>query len=343
MILWYDGLDDLNGAEDVLFEFGTDIIQGEHPNPWGRVNGAVSPQVNIIPTALRIDAFPSGSGIVEGGFAFWQKVVGTGYNAERGIALTDANGNDKFRTNFGGGPTAHFNRADGTQLGTVSYDLYSWDHWEFQFKVHATTGYLIIRKNLVEQGNFTDIDTLGTGDAEACRIDLSTNWIPAGFGQVFWDDFVLYDLAAPNQGWLGYHRIREMGVDGAGVSADFGLYPDGGEVNYENIDETVPDKDTTYNVSGVSADLDDVTLEDYAGGANVVAVAASVDALQESVDTTQLKVGIITEGAATDEAAFDVGAVEYKRKTHVVHNNPDDSLPWDVTDLDGLKLKYEIA
>jgi len=345
MIRWYDGFDDLNGAEDVLFVGTVSPVNGGYGNPWGRANGGISVhgQSAQSPGTCTIPFFPSGSGVTEGGFAFWSRHESVaGRTNDRGMRFLDTAGNRKCALNhYTTGMSLE--AASTSELDSTSWNFYAWNHWEIQFKIHATTGYLIVRLNTIEVMNETGLDTLGTGDAEVCSVDLSEVWTPTAYGNHIYDDFVLYDLAAPNQGWLGYHRIRPVGVDGAGASADFGLYPDSGEVNYENIDETVPDLDTTYNFSGVSTDLDDVALEDYAESGNIVAIAASVDAVQESVDTTQLKVGIITEGAATDEATFDVHSIDYMRKTHVIHNNPDDSEPWDVADLDGLKLKYEIA
>ena len=345
MILWMDGLDDLNGAEDVLFnDDAQSYSQGEHPNRHGRANGAISPAVNMSTDQFYLDLFPAGSGIVEGGFAFWRRRTAASQDSNRGLYFCDAAGGSHFRCDWSmlNGKTLRVHNAADTLLDSAPWSVYEWEHWEIQFKIHDTNGYIVVRRNKVEVINETGVDTLGSGAAEFCRLIYNTQ-SGGSYGTELFDDIVAYDFAAPDQGWLGFHNIEPMGVDGAGASADFGLYPDSGEVNYENIDETVPDKDTTYNVSGVSTDLDDVTLEDYAGGANIIAICSSVDAIQESAGATQLKVGVITEGVTTDDGTFDVSDTSYKRKCHVIHQNPDDSQPWDPTDLDGLKLKYEIA
>lgn len=336
-ILWMEGFDNMNGAETILF-VNSGFQSTAYTNQWGQSNAAlfVNQQMS---TQCRLPIFASGSGVSEGGFVLWHWSGFEGTESDRGLVFENYQGDKLFGLDWRAGELAYLYNAVNTQITTTPYSYQLWEHWEIQFKIDNTTGYVVARRNGSQVISQSGLNTHNGGDPEFCQIRIGTHNI-GGTNRLF-DDFVVYDFSSPNQGWLGYHRIYDTPISQSSTNSDFTR--SAGTENYENVDESIPDGDTTYNYSGNTGAKDDFLFRPYSGAANITAVAVSVTALQESVDTTQLNIGIETEGTNVVSGTFDVESVTYKRKTFVVHNNPDDSQPFDTTDLDGLKLTYEIV
>lgn len=108
----------------------------------------------------------------------------------------------------------------------------------------------------------------------------------------FWyDDMYLFDdTGGVNDDFVGDIRVTTVYPDGNGDDSDFGLFPDGGETNYENVDdgETL-DEDTTYVESGTSGHLDLYTFPNIDGAYDIAGVQICIDARKDEAGAQKLK------------------------------------------------------
>jgi len=162
------------------------------------------------------------------------------------------------------GPT----HASGTPLGTVTSATFNqtdtWLECSVQWKIGAS-GYFVFRVN---------------GEAIFSRSEDNTWLSSTGVSRV-WNG--RYDAWYSNNYWANYAYLDDMYIDntagegsagvpsgiylellrpnGAGAAADF--TPNTGTVNYENVDESPPDGDTTYNQSDAADEYDIYDLTSF--------------------------------------------------------------------------------
>lgn len=171
-----------------------------------------------------------------------------------------------------------------------------WHHIELEMTLSTTTGTAKLWIDGEEQYNLTNIDTVdaATNISTYVRVRLSSG-VATNTSQFIWlDDIIVWDDsgseftgALPNH----IHRIDTIRPDGAGAAADF--TPSAGS-NFQNVDETVADSDTTYNESSTTGHVDSFTYG---------AMALSADEIF-AVNIKSL-------------AKFDSGSANFRNKTRI--------------------------
>jgi len=127
--------------------------------------------------------------------------------------------------------------------------------------------------------------------------------------------------------------------NGAGDETSLTPYPGTGEANWEDVDEAIPDDDSTYvkstDVSWLR-DLYNLPGHSGSGAVNSVTVYARCKR-STSADRTSLKIAIKTGGVAYESAEIDT-TTTYTDYSHTWTTNPNTGSAWTWDEIDSLQV-----
>jgi hypothetical protein len=236
-------------------------------NPSGYVAKTLSPSGAgvVIGVAVYVSSTPGGSGV--GLFTIYD-----GATAQFSLVL-----NSDF--------TLSFKR--GTNLGTVvatsgatGFSVGVFFHVQLKVTLNTSTGTYAVRIN----GSSSDlmsgsgVNTAGAGTTTWTQIligqpALSTNTLTNGQHIIFDDYWICDQSGSDHNDFLGDMRVDRRQTTANGTTNDF--TPSTGS-NYQNIDDSTPDSDSTYNASATAGHVDLFTVEDApVTGAGISAVKVS--------------------------------------------------------------------
>lgn len=207
----------------------------------------------------------------------------------RMIEVLDNTGAAQLTLNFEGGNVLQLRR--GSSIGTILATsviprfLAIWDYLEFAYHIDSAAGSYRIVVNGAVDLNATGVNTQATalntwsgfgGDTDPCAFD---DWITkagnAGYHNT--DDF-----------WMD-KRVSTLFPNGVGDVTQWLQVPVGGPTgsnNYEKVDDTLADDDTTYNASDVVGATDLYQFQDLmAGATDIRGVQLNVVAKRENSGT----------------------------------------------------------
>ena len=195
--------------------------------------------------------------------------------------------------------------AAAAATGTAALGNGNWHHIEVEYVAHGTTGTVKTWVDGVADINFTgDTSDAASGDVTALRgmflAGCSSN---TGGVTVHMDDFLVWDDASGFSGRLSdQHRIRSVVPTANGDTNNFS--PSAGS-NYQNVDDTTSDDDTTYNSSTASGDIDLYQVAMNFNPQVIYAVQAEVVTrktdLRAITARTKLKKGSSTQNGTTTD------------------------------------------
>lgn len=156
------------------------------------------------------------------------------------------------------------------------------------------------------------------------------------------DDFYFCDLTGTkNNDFLGDIRVDVLRPNGAGTYTDF--TPSAGS-NYQNVDETYPDDDTTYNDGASVGNQDSYALGDLSSptGTTIHGVKSQITVRKTDAGTMQAK--LLTRAGTTDDLG-DAITLSDSFTTHIkiFEDNPDDSADWEDADINGMEVGVEVT
>lgn len=230
----------------------------------------------------------------------------------------------------------------GTLLGTSTSAFSSSISYHIQVKVliHASAGTVDVLVNGVSWLTLTGVNTRG-----AAATTLGGIWIgqaSTGDSCTFnFDDLYVCDTAgAANNDFLGDRKVVALLPSGAGSSTQF--TPSAGS-NFQNVDESAPDDDTTYNSSSTIGHKDLYAMGDLASTAGTISgVMTSFRARKDDAGTRTLKSKIksgATEGNGTDRNL----STSYVTYNDMFEQNPDTSAPWTGSGVNGMEAGVEVV
>ena len=313
----------INGSGTASGPFGeTDCLS------WGQNDGNY------------LDAFPAGSGINEGGMSFWAKTSRCNHSGNRFMSFEGADGTVHFYLkNDGSNEIQVYNNSHTSYGGTAIAYSSDWNHWEVRWKIHDTEGYIVVRQNGVERYRVTNVDTKGNvTSTEVGTVFVSSGWCIGSWYRLAHVAFCT--TTGISDDYMGETVVEELLVTGAGSNSDFTTT--GSATNWQNVDEK-PFDETTYNSSQTTGAKDDYAVADPDFVGDILAIGHIVVAKQDTAGSTQLKVGILTEGAAVAQSTFDINSDRFRQYIFMSSVNPDDSQPYEITDIDGMQVRVEIA
>lgn len=223
----------------------------------------------------------------------------------------------------------------GTVLSTSApglISLGSYNHIQFKVTVgDSPSGSAEVRLNGVTVTSVSSVDTRNGGTGSITLCDLG--------GQATFDDFWVCDStgSAPWNDFLGDCRVDTRNPTAAGATT--GFTPSTGS-NWQNVDDTAPDDDTTYNsASGVATDT--FVVQD------APVVGATIYGVQHNINMKKTDAGVCTVASVIRHSGTDnVGSnispgTGYAYGTAINQTNPGTSAAWTEAGFNAAEFGYK--
>ena len=222
-----------------------------------------------------------------------------------------------------------------------------WAYIEIKLVIDDTNGELYVKINGNTVISETGLDTRdSTSTTYADRVVL--HGIEAGGpteydAATLFDDWYVLDTngSAPYNDFLGPIKVEELTPNAAGDSAQF--TPLSGS-NYENVDETPSDDDTSYNYSSTTGNKDLFNVESLSKIDGTI-YSVQVESVVRVDDATPIDIKNKVKAGTTEDnsSAHTVSSTSYLCEKDLWEDNPDDSSAWDVADITSLQIGYEVG
>jgi hypothetical protein len=283
---------------------------------------------------------------LNGGGTFIQKTVASAGTYYAGFAFRLTNRQDAPVIQFREGTTTHvdlrFSAAGippmfmqvtraGTQLGSngaTSFALNTWYYIEVKAIIHDTTGAVEVKVNGVTEFNLTNQDTRNglTGIIDNIKLE--------GFQGTQIDD-----LWIDSSQFHGDCKVETLRPTGAGNSTQF--TPSAGS-NWQNVDDTTHDGDTTYNASSTNGHIDLFALGDLVTATGTVEGIKVVQRWRKDDAGSRTARRVIRTGATNYEGGDVSMSDSYTTSTEVIEQNPNTTADWTIANVNGLEAGYKL-
>jgi hypothetical protein len=228
-------------------------------------------------------------------------------------------------------------RSTTTLLGETADNVLienTWNHIQVKWTVSDTVGVVQVKVNNVTVLNLTGQDTQNSANAYVQSISFAA---PGNDIQI--DDLIIVDTAggAPWNDFLGDVKIVPYLSDGAG---NYSAWTPSAGVNYQNIDDTTPDGDTTYNSASVNGDKDSYAI----AAVGVTGAVFSVRHLAQmrKDDAGSRNVRLFMRVGGVDYPGSDIGLSDsYVTYARLHETNPNTGVQWIVSGVDGAEVGQE--
>lgn len=234
------------------------------------------------------------------------------------------------------------NVLQATSTWAVTPDI--WHALQTKIVVHATTGSIEVYRG-ASSVVATNIDTLPSSGAGSIGVVRYGQVVHRDWNDNRWDDVAIWDDSGSD--WNTWTEGKDLRIDtlranAEGTPNDF--TPIGAGDNFAEVDETPDhDADTSYNASSNVGNKDRLGLSTLADTpVEIYNVRTRVWAKKTNAGASDIKIGVYS-GATEGMSAAKGLQTEYDHFTHDEEINPDDSLPWEIADIDALQVEYEHA
>ena len=224
----------------------------------------------------------------------------------------------------------------GTSSGKTVMDLV-WHNLEVKIHLHSSEGTVELKLDGLQILNLAGQNTMTGSNAYARYFFVGMIYI----GEAFYVDcFYLCDNTgdAPQNDFLGDVRCDVLRPNGAGVVTQF--TPSAG-ANYENVDDTTPDDDSTKNSDDVVGHQDSYALPSLAPGGEIFGVKPAIVVAKDDAGAKSCKILTRSNGTLykSDEV---IPLTTYTRNSKIYQDNPADSLTWEEADIADMEVGVEV-
>jgi len=236
-----------------------------------------------------------------------------------------------------------------TVLGSSSTPAFfagSWNHIEMKATFHNTTGRVYVYANGV---NVIDtgaggVDTVSTNFSgvsnavEASQVEFmrcnSSSVLPWYMDDIFaWDHTGSY-----NNDVIGDKDVLPYYYDGDGATVQW--VRNTGSNDYEMVDETVQDGDTTYLQASNASDVQEFTLGGIPSTVSDIVAVVLVNLMRKTqAGACNVRADIVETGGSASTGTDNEMTEEYQYWHDVVERNPAGSAQWTYTTLNDSKLR----
>ena len=235
----------------------------------------------------------------------------------------------------------------GVDKGNIGPLTTSYKRYEIRLLVDNAAGLLDVRVDGVSLVSDFGIDTrVGSVDDIGVVLFGSIDGIDVYDAKRYDDVAINNTLGVENNSWCGQGAILHgVAVDNGNVN-DFGRFPDTGEANWEDVDETPPDDDTTYVIAGAIADTElyNITNFEATYGLNratqVKAVAWWMRARLRYNGDGELAAMHRQGGLTSEGDQYAVNEHTYDYIDHIEDIDPATVLVWDIGDVDDSEFGF---
>jgi hypothetical protein len=231
---------------------------------------------------------------------------------------------------------------NGTVLATSSGSwVNGWNYVEIKTFFNTGSGSCIVRVNgnvfVTYSGNISQ-----SGVNQGNKISIG-DWVGNNNqADTIWDDLYVCDgTGSVNNDFLGDIVVEALYPNGAGSYTQF--TPVGAGANYNAVNQTVPDGDTTYNYDNTVGNRDSFTFSDFSQGVlSVFGVQSVLDARKQGSGTRS--VGPFFRASTTnyDQTA---AVINDTYSFYVVMNelNPATTALWTESEVNAIEAGYRIT
>ena len=231
---------------------------------------------------------------------------------------------------------------DGTLLASSGYTIspYVWYYIEFKVTINNTTGSFELKVLGVSQASGTNVDTQNTANATADRIQFEYHGTGSSIN-FWWDDIYICDGAgALNNDFLGDCRVDALTPTADTAQADF--TPQGGGANYVEVDEIVPDDDTTYVYSSTVGHRDLYTMADMPVSGAVFGLQLAWRARKADAGSRSAR-RVLKSGVTTDLGTSQPLSDTYQTFLEIIETDPNTGSQWSEAGVNAAEIGFEIA
>ena len=228
--------------------------------------------------------------------------------------------------------------SSGTLLATStnSLPILGWNYVETRLTIADSGGVFEVRVNEQVWITFTGDTKQSTTLSTAVRIQI---W-GRGADNAIDDLYVCDGTGSINNGYLGDVRIDTVRPIGAGNYAEFSRQ--GSASNWDNVDDTTIDNDSTYNFSNT------VGQRDVLDCGNLPSIAGSIFGVQLNITARKDDAGSralrsLTRVSATDyEGTSQNLGTDYRIYRQVLEQNPNTLAAWTETQVNAAEFGYKV-
>lgn len=280
------------------------------------------------------------------GFAFKRTNLGVAHNM---LALRDAGTVQCFLGMNAANQFVVCRNTTANVLGTSTATIVSntWYYVEFKWKITDTiaAGDMEVWLDGVKILDITSGDSKNTANAYATDLLVGGDVGGSTTYQMYFDDFYWFDLTGSlNNAVKGAVRVQSLLPTGDGNSSQF-TGSDGNSINNSLlVDETTPNGDTDYVESQTVGNKDLYATADTVAATNTIH-AVIVNHVVKKTDTDAREIVAVVRTAATDfdATANKVLSSGYVNHQSVFEQNPNGSIPWTKTTVDGAEFGLKVA
>lgn len=232
----------------------------------------------------------------------------------------------------------------GATIGSASSPVLvaaSWQHMEWEIKIHDSAGYIKVWVDGLLVLNETGHDTKGTSSANAEQFFHGRDSSAVGDPDMTIDDLCLYDDAGAiyNVAPIGIRKVYTCFVNGDTAQTDW--IRNGGASDFGRLNENPSDEATSY-VYGAPGDISDYDCEDLPVGVTTVdGVMPQVKARKSDSGTAFLQTGVVSAGV--DELGDTVapGTSFTYYQPNVFERDPNGDIAWTRTSFNASYLRLD--
>lgn len=225
----------------------------------------------------------------------------------------------------------------GTTLETSAqtYIQGVWYYLELKATIDNSSGSYEFRVNGDTWFSDSGIDTQVSANAYVTQVRIGSS---SSFNYPVFDDIYILDTSGSmNNDFLGDVKVETLYPDGAGNETDW--TPSTGS-NYQNVDETNPDNDTTYNYvgSGTLPANDLYTLGNLVTGVGEI-YGIQLNSYVRKDDAGSVNLAHILRTGGTTYSGLGVNSVAdtYSFYTDLKEENPNTTAQWTVAEINSLE------
>lgn len=208
--------------------------------------------------------------------------------------------------------------------------------------IHASAGTFVVKVDGTTDINVSGADTLATANVYATLLRFGETGSTSATYTYDIDDLYVYDTTGGVQDdFAGDHRIECIFPSGAGSDTDF--TPSTGS-NFQNVDDTTPDDDSTYNSSATVGHVDTFAMGNLSSSSGTItSVSVVVRARKEDAGARTLRTRLENAAAVvTTQESGDLSpstSYAFYRGTHRVDGDGNAFVP---SDINGIEAGYEV-
>jgi hypothetical protein len=210
----------------------------------------------------------------------------------------------------------------------------AWHFWEIRSKIDNAAGRIEIWIDGVKRIDFTGDTDAGATDPNIDEVRFSR----VSLGAWHVADVYITDNTIP----FGPCRPILLRPSGNGNSSML-VGQDANSVdNYLNVDEAVPDSDTTYNASSTEGDKDTYVLDDLPTGTYTILAVQSMLFARKDDSGVKFIRPVLRTGGADFVGASHALATSYQTFLDIWEDNPDTATDWLQAEIDALEAGAEV-